>query len=621
MEVKVRIHRFLEKTKRKNALNNSPENGSDPVAKSQEKLRKKVTTLMKKQKVQQVRGIVKEQDDTKPWGQDAQVKVGCRLIQLLLEKAYIQPPIDQIDDGPPDIRPAFIHTLQTVETQRGSRRYGVIQCDPLVRKGLEKTVRIHRFLEKTKRKNALNNSPENGSDPVAKSQEKLRKKVTTLMKKQKVQQVRGIVKEQDDTKPWGQDAQVKVGCRLIQLLLEKAYIQPPIDQIDDGPPDIRPAFIHTLQTVETQRGSRRYGVIQCDPLVRKGLEKTARHMVIPYMPMLIPPLNWTGYGALGLVFSGYGALGLVFSESLFIFFFFVNQVRIHRFLEKTKRKNALNNSPENGSDPVAKSQEKLRKKVTTLMKKQKVQQVRGIVKEQDDTKPWGQDAQVKVGCRLIQLLLEKAYIQPPIDQIDDGPPDIRPAFIHTLQTVETQRGSRRYGVIQCDPLVRKGLEKTARHMVIPYMPMLIPPLNWTGYDRGAYLFLPSFVMRTHGAKQQRDAVKRVPKKQLEPVFEALNTLGITKWRVNKRVLGVVDRIWASGGRLADLVDCEDVPLPEEPDTDDEAQIRKWKWKVKAAKKENSERHSQRCDIELKLAVRSILIQITAALLNMMRITH
>ncbi|CAK9142488.1 unnamed protein product [Ilex paraguariensis] len=183
----VRIHRFLEKTKRKNALNNSPENGSDPVAKSQEKLRKKVTTLMKKQKVQQVRGIVKEQDDTKPWGQDAQVKV-----------------------------------------------------------------RIHRFLEKTKRKNALNNSPENGSDPVAKSQEKLRKKVTTLMKKQKVQQVRGIVKEQDDTKPWGQDAQVKVGCRLIQLLLEKAYIQPPIDQIDDGPPDIRPAFIHTLQTVETQ---------------------------------------------------------------------------------------------------------------------------------------------------------------------------------------------------------------------------------------------------------------------------------------------------------------------------------------------------------------------------------
>lgn len=41
-------------------------------------------------------------------------------------------------------------------------------------------------------------------------------------------------------------------------------------------------------------------------------------------------------------------------------------------------------------------------------------------------------------------------------------------------------------------------------------------------------------------------------------FQALDTLGNTKWRVNKRVLGILDRIWASGGRLADLVDREDV---------------------------------------------------------------
>lgn len=45
-----------------------------------------------------------------------------------------------------------------------------------------------------------------------------------------------------------------------------------------------------------------------------------------------------------------------------------------------------------------------------------------------------------------------------------------------------------------------------------------------------------------------------------------------------------------------------VPFPEEPDTDDEAQIKKWKWKVKSVKKENRERYSLRCDIELKLAV-------------------
>ena len=45
------------------------------------------------------------------------------------------------------------------------------------------------------------------------------------------------------------------------------------------------------------------------------------------------------------------------------------------------------------------------------------------------------------------------------------------------------------------------------------------------------------------------------------VVQALDTLGSTKWRVNKRVLGVIDRIWASGGRLADLVDRDDVGIP------------------------------------------------------------
>lgn len=313
----------------------------------------------------------------------------------------------------------------------------------------------------------------------------------------------------------------------------------------------------------------------------------------------------TMHKLMGLLMTGGGQGGArVVQAALHIGEAIEHEARIHRFMEKSKRKGTLNESPDDDSEAADNEQkmQKLRKKVNVLVKKKKLQQVRHIVKQQDDLVAWGQDAQVKVGSRLIQLLMETAYIQPPVEQFEDCPPDIRPAFVHTLKTVETPRGSRRYGVIECDPLVRKGLEKSAMHMVIPYMPMLLPPVNWTGYNRGGYLFLPSYIMRTHGAKQQRDVVKRTPKKQLEPVFEALNTLGATKWRVNRNVLGVVDRIWASGGRLADLVDRDDLPLPEEPDTDDETEIKKWKWKVKSLKKENRERHSQRCDIELKLAV-------------------
>ncbi|PUZ69829.1 hypothetical protein GQ55_2G147100 [Panicum hallii var. hallii] len=283
-----------------------------------------------------------------------------------------------------------------------------------------------------------------------------------------------------------------------------------------------------------------------------------------------------------------------------------HEVRIHRFLEKTRKKSnkEKENEEEICDSDIAKEQQRLRKKVTDLMKKQKLRQVRKIVKNQDDSRPWGQDAHAKVGSRLIELFIETAHIQPPASQSSDGLPDIRPAFRHEMRTVpkEQQKLSRRYGVIKCDPLVRQGLDRTAKHMVIPYMPMLMPPICWTGYDKGAHLFLPSYVMRTHGARQQREAVKRAPKEQMQSVFEALNTLGSTKWRVNKRVLSIIDRIWSSGGRLADLVDRTDVPLPEKPDTEDETLLKKWRWHMRSVKKENSERHSQRCDVELKLAV-------------------
>ncbi|KAL1218508.1 DNA-directed RNA polymerase 1 [Cardamine amara subsp. amara] len=285
------------------------------------------------------------------------------------------------------------------------------------------------------------------------------------------------------------------------------------------------------------------------------------------------------------------------------------EARIYSFMQKTKKKkNAtqemVNNESEAVNETVTKEREKARKEASLLMKNNKVRQLKAVVKKNDSFKPWGQEAQVKVGARLIQLFIENAYIQPPAEQFNDGPPEIRPAFKQTSRnvTLENTKFSRRYGCIECDPLIQKGLDNSARHMVIPYLPMLIPPRNWTGYDQGAHLHLPSYIMRTHGAKQQRTVIKRTPQKQLEPVFEALDTLGNTKWRINKKVLNLVDRIWANGGRLGGLVDREDVPVPMEPDTEDQKEIQNWKWEYKKANKQNAERHSQRCDVELKLEV-------------------
>ncbi|XP_076941811.1 DNA-directed RNA polymerase 2, chloroplastic/mitochondrial-like [Bidens hawaiensis] len=347
-------------------------------------------------------------------------------------------------------------------------------------------------------------------------------------------------------------------------------------------------------------------ISQDQDLCRKGKLRAA---YAPYFDLL--PADKmaviTMHKIMGLIMTG-GENGCarVVSASCSVGEAIEQEIRIHNFLEKTRTKKAAKdlNNKDKVSD-VSKEQEGLHKKVTKLMKKQKLQAVGRIVKGYDDSKPWSQPVKAQVGSHLIELLLQSAYIQPQADQLGgDTPPDFRPAFVHTYRTSVKggQNSGRRYGVIECDPLVHKGLERASKHVVMPYMPMLIPPVKWTDYDKGAYLFLPSYIMRIHGAKQQREVLKRTPKENMQMVLDALDTLGNTKWRVNKRVLPVVDRIWSSGGRLAGLVDCHDIPLPEKPDTEDEEQLKKWKWKVKRINKENRERHSQRCDVELKLTV-------------------
>lgn len=42
------------------------------------------------------------------------------------------------------------------------------------------------------------------------------------------------------------------------------------------------------------------------------------------------------------------------------------------------------------------------------------------------------------------------------------------------------------------------------------------------------------------------------------LVQALDMLGNTKWRVNRRVLNVVESIWDRGGNIAGLVNREDV---------------------------------------------------------------
>lgn len=47
------------------------------------------------------------------------IQLGCRLIELLTEVAYVQSPASQSADAPPDIRPAFRHIFKIIAMESG----------------------------------------------------------------------------------------------------------------------------------------------------------------------------------------------------------------------------------------------------------------------------------------------------------------------------------------------------------------------------------------------------------------------------------------------------------------------------------------------------------------------
>ena len=80
---------------------------------------------------------------------------------------------------------------------------------------------------------------------------------------------------------------------------------------------------------------------------------------------------------------------------------------MQRFLEKSKKKTV--SKDEEDERPGAKIEEKLKKKVTTLMKQQKLRAARQMVNVHDGSKPWGQNIKAKV-CTVFVVSGERLMI-------------------------------------------------------------------------------------------------------------------------------------------------------------------------------------------------------------------
>ena len=167
--------------------------------------------------------------------------------------------------------------------------------------------------------------------------------------------------------------------------------------------------------------------------------------------------------------------------------------------------------------------------------------------------------------------------------------------------------------LEAQPAVLKLIEDTNGklcHMFPKFYPMVVPPQGWTGIYKGGYLTkdLEQAFIKTKTSNFLSDLKNRDD--EMTPVFDAVNGIQNTKWRINKPVLQVLEAVWELGHVIGKLPSRYEDELPPKPfDTSDKEGFKVWKqdpdnrekwidWKHKASKtyERNSKNTSKKIQV-------------------------
>jgi DNA-directed RNA polymerase len=102
------------------------------------------------------------------------------------------------------------------------------------------------------------------------------------------------------------------------------------------------------------------------------------------------------------------------------------------------------------------------------------------------------------------------------------------------------------------------------------MPMVVPPADWGPEQQGGYVHHSYTLVKAQNLHEPGE----YPDEEIHGpvVYSAVNGLQRTGWRINRKVLEVMQQVWAAGGGYAGLPTADPLPLPDKPaaDATDEA---------------------------------------------------
>lgn len=219
--------------------------------------------------------------------------------------------------------------------------------------------------------------------------------------------------------------------------------------------------------------------------------------------------------------------------------------------------------------------------------------------------PWSLSMKVKIGAILLSALTEVLKV-PVSCEHPETKKTITAMHPGLVRTTQFKKG-RRVGTIMPHPRLSEMLREEPRgDFLARHLPMVVEPLPWTGFEKGAYQESPVPLVRLKaGEKDQRlYAEAAIAKGDMDQVAKGLDVLGRTAWRINRPVLAVFLEVWNSGEALAKIPPLHPrIPVPQEPEPSSDSLVRRnWIKEIKTAQNLKQSYHSIRCFMNFQLEI-------------------
>lgn len=162
---------------------------------------------------------------------------------------------------------------------------------------------------------------------------------------------------------------------------------------------------------------------------------------------------------------------------------------------------------------------------------------------------WTDIDKLHIGVKLIDMFIENT------------------GLLEKTRITQTSSGYSAGYILQGSTIAKKWIqEQHAKcELLSPvYQPMIIPPVPWESpYDGG---FLTNHITQRFKLIKTRNkqALTELEEHNMPLVYRAVNGLQNTPWRINKKVLAVMQEVWSLDNGLGELPRDEEEPLPVKP---------------------------------------------------------